>query len=189
MKAKILTSNHLTPGMTISVDNTVYRVESAVKVTVAKAAPFIKVKLKNLMTDESIEKNFNEGQVIDEVTLDEHYLEFLYIEGKDYLFLDIDTLNNVLVPKRVIGDKVNYLKEGIKLKAMFYAETIFSVELPQFLELMIMKTEESDKSNHMTNATKTAILETGAKIEVPLFIEMGDIVKVDTISNEYIQRI
>jgi elongation factor P len=183
------TSNQIAPGMTISLDNKVYRVESAVKVTVPKGTPFIKTKLKNLMTDETVEKNFKVGQAVIDVSLSERKLEFLYLEGKDYLFLDVGSLDQVVVPRDVIGDKVNYLKEGIEIKAMFYGNSVFSVELPQFLELMVVKTEESDSENPMANATKVALLETGARIDVPLFIESGDIIKVDTQLNEYIQRV
>lgn len=183
------TSNQIAPGMTISLDDKVYRVESAVKVTVPKGTPFIKTKLKNLMTDETVEKNFKVGQAVQDVSLSERKLEFLYLEGKDYLFLDAGSLDQVVVPRDVIGDKVNYLKEGIEIKAMFYGSSVFSVELPQFLELMVVKTEESDRENPMANATKVALLETGARIDVPLFIESGDIIKVDTQLNEYIQRV
>lgn len=183
------TSNQLAPGMTLSVEGKIYRVESCVKVTVAKGVPFIKTKLKNLLSDEMIERNFKLNQPVQDVTLSERRLEYLYLEGKDYLFLDVGNLEQVLVPSQVIGDKVNYLKEGIELKAMFYGESIFSVELPQFLELMVVKTEESESAVHVANATKIAILETGAKVDVPMFIESGDIIKVDTHTNEYIQRI
>ncbi len=183
------TSNQLAPGMTISLDGKIFRVESCVKVTVAKGNPFIKTKLKNLQTDETVERNFKLNLPIQDVALADRRIEFLYLEGKDYLFLDIGSLEQVLVPARVIGDKVNFLKEGIELKAMFYGDSIFSVELPQFLELMVVKTEESKSSVHVSNATKTAILETGAKIDVPLFIESGDIIKVDTHTNDYVQRV
>ncbi|NGX59811.1 MAG: Elongation factor P [Chlamydiae bacterium] len=190
MKSKApLTSNQMTPGIMISLDKKIYRVESAVKVTVAKGTPFIKTKLKDMMTDELIEKNFKEGQEIQEVSLDERQLEFLYLEGKEYLFLDIGKLENILVSKNIIGDKVNFIKEGIIVKAMFYGDTIFSLELPQFLELMIVKTETDEGVAQIANTTKAAFLETGAKIDVPLFIETGDIVKVDTASSEFIQRV
>lgn len=192
MSKAATTSNHAVPGMTISLDGKIYRVESAIKVTVAKGgSPFFKMKLKDLVSDEIVEKNFKEGQAIQEVHLEERQLEFLYLEGKDYLFLDVGNLEQVLVPKDVIGDKVNFLKEGIELKAMFYGHQIFSVELPQFLELMVVKTEGGTSSSAAAaaNATKTAILETGAKISVPLFVETGDIIKIDTSSNEYIQRV
>ena len=190
MKTKVpLTSNQMTPGIMISVDGKIYRVESAVRVTVAKGTPFIKTKLKDLMSDQIIEKNFKEGQTVQEVTLDERSMEFLYIEGKEYLFLDTGNLEKVQVPKSIIGDKVNYIKEAIEIKAMFYGDSIFSIELPQFLELMVVKTETDDKPQQVSGTTKVAFLETGAKIDVPLFIESGDIVKVDTVTNEFIQRV
>lgn len=182
-------SNQMTPGMTISVDGNIFRVESCVKVTVAKGNPFIKTRLKNLINDETVEKNFKLGQPITEVSLTERKLEYLYLEGKDYLFLDIGNLEQVLVPAQVIGDRVNYLKEGVDVKAMCYGASIFSVELPQFLELMIVKTETAEAISPLANATKVAVLETGAKIDVPLFVETGDIVKIDTHTNEYIQRV
>ena len=141
------------------------------------------------MTDEMIEKNFKLNQSVQDVALVERFLEYLYLEGKDYLFLDIGNLEQVLVPAEIISDKVNFLKEGIAIKAMFYGNSIFSIELPQFLELMVVKTEPSSGTVNVANATKTAILETGAKIEVPLFIESGDIIKVDTQTSEYIQRV
>ncbi|NDD58706.1 MAG: elongation factor P [Chlamydiae bacterium] len=183
------TSNQISPGMMLSIEGKIYRVESSVKVTVAKGQPFIKTKLKNLMSDEVIEKSFKLNQEVQEVSLLEKKLEFLYLEGKDYLFLDTGTLDQVIVPSEVIGEKVNYLKEGIEVKSMFYGDSIFSVELPQFLELMVVKTELLEAASHVSNADKMAILETGAKIEVPMFIESGDVVKVDTLSNEYIQRV
>ena len=189
MSKMATTSNQIMPGMTISLDGKIYRVDSAVKVTVAKGNPFVKTKLKDLMTDELVEKNFKEGQAIHEVQLEERKLEFLYLEGKDYLFLDIDNLEQVLIPRNVIADKVNYLKEGIAIKAMFYGNQVFSIELPQFLELMVAKIESSETAPSMSNATKVAVLETGARIDVPLFVEVGDIIKVDTTTSEFVQRV
>lgn len=183
------TSNQISPGMTLSLDGKIYRVEFSVKVTVAKGVPFIKTKLKNLMSDEVIEKNFKLDQSVDEVTLSERRLEYLYLEGKDYLFLDIDRLEEVLVSTDVVGEKVSYLKEGIQIKAMFYGETIFSIELPQFLELMVVKLEDIKSKVSVSNVSKIAILETGAKVEVPLFLETGDVIKVDTHIGEFVQRI
>ncbi len=187
----MVASNQLTPGMIVSISGKLFRVESVVKVTVAKGGqPFIKTKLRNLDGDKVVEKNFKVGQDVSEVTLEERKLEFLYLEGKSYLFLDIGNLEQVLISPEVIGEKVNFLKEGIELSATFYGTTVFSVELPQFLELMVAKTEAaSESSSAMTNATKKAVLETGAEIEVPRFIESGDVIKVDTRHKEYIQRV
>jgi elongation factor P len=186
----MITSNQITPGMTIKVDGKVYRVESSVKGAATKASAFIKVKLRSLMDDKTIEKNFKAGQEVEEVSLVEHSLEYLYPEGKEFLFLDIENLEQVVVSPQILDDKIHYLKEGVEVKALFYGDTIFSVELPQFLELMVTKVEQSEEEGvSITQTMKQAVLETGAKVKVPLFIEIGDVIKVDTTTNEYIQRV
>jgi elongation factor P len=183
------TSNQLTPGMTISISGKIYRVESCVKVTMPKGTPFIKTKLRDLMSEKVIEKNFKLAQALNEVFLVEHFLEYLYPEGRDYLFLDVNELEQVLVSPEILKDRISYLKEGTRLKSLFYGDSIFSVELPQFMELMVVKTESIEDKLTVSNSTKQAELETGAQIQVPLFVEVGDIVKVDTTQNEFIQRV
>jgi elongation factor P len=142
-----------------------------------------------LITDNVIEKSFKLDQEIKEVMLEERNLEFLYPEGKKYLFLDIDNLDNVAIPANVLGNKINFLKEGIQVKAKFYGNSVYSVELPMFLELMIVKTQNISEKVTVSNSTKKAVLETGAEIEVPLFVEPGDIIKIDARKYEYIQRV
>lgn len=181
------TSNQLNPGMTLSIGNKLYRVESAVKVSVPKGTPFIKSTLKDLSDNKTVEKNFKLNQPIKEVSLAERKLEFLYPEGTEFLFLDIVNLDQIRIPFSIVGDKVNFLKEGVELKAFFYGETVFSVELPQFLELMVSKTQQEVGKEGGTR--RVALLETGAQIEIPPFIEVGDIIKVDTKTEEYIQRV
>jgi len=180
------TSNQLVPGMTLSINGKLYRVESSLKVTIPKGTPFIKTKLKDLLTQEVIEKNFKINQPVKDVALVERKLEFLYPEGDGYLFLDITNLDQVMISTYVVGNAVLYLKEGVELKALFYGDSTFAVELPQFLELMVAKVNEP---NSDSSESKIAVLETGAKVEVPPFIEVGDIIKVDTKIGEYIQRV
>lgn len=179
----------LAPGITISLNNKLYRVESCVKVTVPKGPPFIKAKLRDLSTKAIIEKNFKPDQPIKDVSMVERKLEFLYLEGKSYLFLDVGNLEQVMIPSTIIGEKVTYLKEGVDLKASFFGDTVFSVELPQFLELMVAKVETLKGGKGDRAGVKVVTLETGAKIDAPPFIEVGDIIKVDTTTNEYIQRV
>lgn len=176
-------SNQISPGMTLLINDKLYRVESVVKVTVPKGTPFIKVKVRDVLTQSIVEKSFKLNQAVKDVSLIERRLEFLYLEGKDYLFLDINNLEQVLVPSAIVGDKVNFLKEGVDVIAALYGDTVFSIELPQFLELMVAETERGGET------TRIAVLETGAKIEVPPFIEIGDIIKVETKTKEYIQRV
>jgi elongation factor P len=175
--------------MTLSLNGKLYRVESCIKVTVPKGTPFIKTKLRDLTSQDLVEKNFKLNQPIKDVSLIERKLEYLYLEGKDYLFLDIGNLEQVLIPASIMGSTVTYLKEGVDLKASFYGDTVFAVEVPQFLELLVVKTEQLSEAKKEASGTKVAILETGAKIEVPPFIEAGDIIKVDTKTGEYIQRV
>lgn len=182
------TSNQLTPGMVISISGALYRVESCVRVTVPKGQPFIKSKLRDITSNKVIEKNFKLNQSINDVNLTERKVEFLYPEGKCFLFLDIGNLEHVSVPQDVVSKQAVYLKEGVELKAFFYGNTVFSVELPQFLELMVSKIEEPKKKSSSSNG-RMAVLETGAKVDVPPFIEIGDIIKVDTKTDEYIQRV
>ena len=184
----MIKSNLIVPGMIISIGKMIFRVESAVMVTVSRGVPFIKTKLKNLMSDELVEKNFKQDQEVEEVKLIERLIEYLYMEGKNHLFIDIEELENVQIDQTMIEDKVQFLKEGVQLKAMFYGDQIFSIELPQFLELMVIKSEDSSEGI-MSSTNKVALLETGARIEVPLFIESGDIIKVDTQAKEYVQRV
>lgn len=182
-------SNQLSAGMTIILDQKLFRVESCTKVTVPKGNPFMKAKLRNLKTDRCADKNFQLSQELNEVSLEERMVEFLYEEGKDFLFLDVENLVQVLASKDVVGNWKNFLKEGVSVKAAFYGDIIFSLEVPQFLELMVTHTESVDDSLPVSNATKQAVLETGASIEVPPFIEVGDVIKVDTSKNEFIQRV
>lgn len=172
------TTNQLAPGMILSLNEKLYRVESSLKVTVRKGAPFIKVKLKSLEDDEVIEKNFKLNQSIKDVALIERSLEFLYPEGDNFLALDIASLEQVLVPVNVVGNKINYLKEGIEFKAFFYGDAIFNIELPDYLELMVTRIDD-----------QIATLETGAKIAIPPYIQSGDFIRVQPRNDEFIQRV
>ena len=180
-------ANQTSPGMIIELDDVVYRVESSIKVSAPKGNPFIKTKLRDLKSEKVIEKNFKTNQLLEEVKPAEHILEYLYDEKKQSVFLDSDSLELIRISPEVLGDKIDYLKEGIQLKAKVFKSQIFSIELIQFLELMVVNTEEKETLG--SNANKLAVLETGAKIDVPLFIEVGDVVKVDTHAGEYIQRV
>lgn len=188
-KDKTIVATQIVPGMALKIDNKLFRVESCVKVSVPKGASFMKTKMENLSTRKKVEKNFKLNQSLEEVQFEQRKLEFLYMEKKDYLFLDIDSLDMILVPENVVGGRSEFLKEGVDVSGSFYEKKVFSVELPQFLEIMVVKIEEDADSNVGANVTKNAILETGAKVEVPPFIENGDIIKVDTKTREYIQRV
>lgn len=182
------TSNQIVPGMILSIQDKMYRVEFVVRVTVPKGTPFIKTKLKELDGGQVIEKNFKLNQAVNEVTLMERRLEFLYMEGQDYLFLDISTLDQVLVPSDVVGKQSHFLKEGTEVKASLYGASVFSIELPQFLELMVTKIE-GERAKGAEGMLRGVVLETGGRLDAPLFIESGDVIRVDTRTEKFVQRV
>ena len=138
------TANQISPGMTINLDGKIFRVESSVKVTVAKGTPFVKTKLRNLITDEVIEKNFKLDQV--DSGSDSGRTNFgVSLSGRERISISrCRHLGSDFRVSQILGDKVHFLKEGIQVKAMFYGETIFAIELPQFLEIMVVKTENAE---------------------------------------------
>lgn len=185
----MVSSSQITPGMMIFVEKKIYRVESCLVVKTKQGSSFVKTSLRDLSNDKIIEKNFNVNKEVKEVVLNERNLEFLYPEGKKYLFLDIDNLEKVFILANSLSGNINLLKEGVVIKVKFYADQVFDIELPMFLELMVVNTQSISTKLSVANSMKNAVLETGAKIKVPLFIEVGDIIKIDTQRNEYIQRV
>lgn len=183
------TSNHLSPGMILQIEGKLFKVEAAVKVTMQKGgSPYIKATLNELSAKgkaKSVEKSFKLNQTLKEVNLEDRVLEFLYLEGKDYLFLDIKNLDEVLIPSQIIGESSNYLKEGVEITASFYNGEPLTIHIPQFLEIMVAEIDEKPNQSGKVKAQ----LETGAVILVPSYIQSGDIIKIDTHTNEYMQRV
>jgi elongation factor P len=183
----MILASQLTAGTTILLSKKPYRVDSVVKMTLHKTNPIIKAKLEQLETHTFVEKNFRPTQELEDATLEEHKLQFLYVEDKGFVFLDMGTLDLRKVSQDALGSQTRYLKEGVDVKATCYGETILAIEIPQFLELMVSSVEV--KEDKKRGSLRTAVLETGARLEVPPFVEAGDVLKVDTSTDEYIQRV
>lgn len=169
----MMKSQQITPGMTLSLDGKLYRVESSLKVSPTKGAPFIKVQVQDLATDAWEERNFKVGQEVLVVSLEEKKIEFLYSEENGYLFLDTGTLDMILIPSSIVGEKTQYLKEGVELEAQMYGATVFAVLLPQFLELMVSKVQAPHDHEGVTQSMKTAVLENGGKGEGTFICRSG----------------
>jgi elongation factor P len=176
------TAKQISAGMTIALEGEIFSVEHHKAATNVKGIQLISVTLKNLLNGEILEKTFKSDQQIQEVAPVEKTLEFLYPEGDEYHFLEVGNLEIIKVPSSILGNKIQFLKEATPITAKFYGDQIISGELPQFLELMVVKTEGGDVAAG-SSAMKIAHLETGAKILVPMFIESGDVLKVDTQSD------
>ncbi len=176
-------------GMTIKFNDQLFTIVEFQHVKPGKGGAFVRTKLKNVITGRVLENTFRSGEKIDPVRLEDKSMQYLYIEGCDYVFMDQETYEQINVPADVVGDAKNYMKEGDAVTVQFYETTPLSVQVPFFLEFEIIKCEPGMKGDTVSNVTKAATLETGAVIQVPLFVEQGEWIRVDTRTGSYIERV
>jgi len=152
---------------------------------------FVRVNLKNLRTGRMIEQRFRAGEEIDAVRVEHQNWQFLYIDGEDYIFMNTETFDQQPIPRSMMGDAMRFLKEQdiVELLVDSETDTIIAVELPNFVELLVESAEPGVRGDTANNVTKPAILETGASINIPLFINPGDRIRVDTRSGQYVSRV
>ncbi|WP_100933943.1 elongation factor P [Candidatus Chlamydia corallus] len=182
-------SSQLSVGMFISTKDGLYKVTSVSKVAGPKGESFIKVALQGADSDVVVERNFKATQEVKEAQFETRTLEYLYLEDESYLFLDLGNYEKLYIPKEIMKDNFLFLKAGVTVSAMVYDNVVFSVELPHFLELMVSKTDFPGDSLSLSGGVKKALLETGIEVMVPPFVEIGDVIKIDTRTCEYIQRV
>lgn len=182
-------SNQLSVGMFISIKDGIYKVIALTKVSGSKGEAFIKASLQAAGSDLVVERNFKVGQEIKETQFESRTLEYLYLEDDKYLFLDLGNYEKVYVSKEIMKNNFLFLKAGVTLSAFMHEDVVFAIELPSFLELMVSKTDFPGDALSLNGGTKKAQLETGIEVSVPSFIEIGDVIKIDTRTCEYIQRV
>lgn len=154
-----------------------------------KGGAVMRTKIKNLRTSAIVEKTFRPEEKVKEVEAVKKKKSFLYEDGKNCFFMDLNTYEQISIPKEKIQDKIKFLKENTEVDAVFINEEFIEIELPVNVELKVISTVPGVKGDSVSNITKPATLETGLEISVPLFIKEGDIVKVDTRTSEYIERV
>ena len=176
-------------GFTFQENDELYSIIEFLHVKPGKGGAFVRTKLRNIRTKAVIERTFRAGEKVEEVRLERRPYEFLYRDGDFYVFMSSETFDQIQLDKELLGDSTRFLSENISVEILFHGETVIEVELPTFVALEITHTEPGFKGNTAQNITKPATLSTGAKINVPLFIEIGTVVKVDTRTGEYIERI
>jgi len=150
---------------------------------------FVRVRLKNLRSGRILEQRFRAGEEIDEVRVEHQNWQFLYVDGDDYIFMNTETFDQQPVPKEMLGDAVKFLKEQDIVELLVDGENIVSVEIPNFLELKVESAEPGVRGDTANNVTKPATLETGAVINVPLFVNPGDRIRLDTRTGQYVERV
>ncbi len=154
-----------------------------------KGAAFVKTRLKNLLTGNVLDVNFRSGDKLELAETEEREMQFLYGEGDTFCFMDIETFEQVYVPRDVLGNKAYYLKDDMVVKVLKFKGEVVDVEPPKFVELRVVETEPGVKGDTVSGGSKPAKLETGLVVNVPLFINEGDILKIDTRTGEYVERV
>ena len=175
-------------GVTFEMDGKVMQVVEFQHVKPGKGAAFVRTKMKNIITGGVTETSFNPTAKFEQAFVERKDMEYSYNDGDLYYFMDMETFDMLPISKDLLGDPFRFVKENMSCKVMSYKGSVFGVEPPNFVDLEVTKTDPGFKGDTATNVTKPAIVETGAEIKVPLFINPGDKIKIDTRTGEYLER-
>ena len=184
----MITAGDFRNGLTFDMDGQVMQVIEFQHVKPGKGAAFVRTKLKNVISCAVTETTFNPTAKFQEAYVERKDMEYLYEDGGLYYFMDPETYEQLPIAGSVMNDSFKFVKENMVCKVLSYKGNVFGVEAPNFVELQVTKTDPGFKGNTATNATKPATLETGAEIKVPLFIDEGEMIKIDTRTGEYLSR-
>ncbi len=182
------TTNDLKNGMTLNLDGQLWGVVDFQHVKPGKGGAFVRTKLKNVLTGKVVDRTFNAGVKVDVANVDRREMQYLYREGDDYVFMDVQDYEQPRIPAATVGDAANYLLEEQTATVAFNDGVPLYVDLPASVELTVSQTDPGMQGDRSTGGTKPATLETGAQVQVPLFITTGEKVKVDTRTGDYIGR-
>ncbi len=176
-------------GITIEVDGNIYQIIEFQHVKPGKGAAFVRTKLKNVINGGVVEKTFRPTEKYPQARIDRKDMQYLYADGDLFYFMDTDTYDQIALSSEAVGDALKFVRENEMCKICSHNGNVFSVEPPLFVELEITDTEPGFKGDTATGASKPAVVETGATVYVPLFVNQGDKVKIDTRTGEYLSRV
>lgn len=184
----MISASEFRNGSLFIMDGVVYQVVEFQHVKPGKGSAFVRTKYRNAKTGGTVEHSFSPNDKFEEARLERRDMQYLYADGDLYYFMDVDTYDQVPIGADAIGENIEFLKENTVCKIVTHNGSVFSVELPIFVVLEVTHTEPGVKGDTANNATKAATVETGAEIKVPLFVNEGDLVKIDTRTGEYMER-
>ena len=177
-------------GMVLEIDGDLWTITYFQHVKPGKGGAFVRTKLKNVLTGAVVDKTYRSGEKVTDVRLERRPVNYSYTDGQLYFFMDAETFEMIPLDAEVIGeDQLKYLKENMECEGLVHDDQVISVELPQFVELKVEKTDPGIRGDTAQGGTKPATLETGAVVQVPLFIEEGDVLKVDRTEDKYLTRV
>ena len=183
-----VTTNDLRNGMTLDLPEGLFSVVEFQHVKPGKGGAFVRTKLKNVRTGAVLERTFRADERVEQAIVDKREMQYLYRDGEDYVFMDVTTYDQMNVSAAALGDAARFLKEGDNAVLQMYRDEIVGVDLPAAVELTVTETEPGIQGDRVSGARKPATLETGLVVQVPLFVNPGERIKVDTRSGEYITR-
>ncbi|MEV4312212.1 elongation factor P [Actinocrispum sp. NPDC049592] len=183
------TTNDLKNGLVLNLEGQLWTVVSFQHVKPGKGPAFVRTTLKHVLSGKVVDKTFNAGTKVETATVDRRSMTYLYADGTDFVFMDGETFDQISVSRDVVGDGANYLLENTEVVVATHEGVPLYVELPTSLELVIQHTDPGLQGDRSTGGTKPAVLETGAEIQVPLFLSTGEKVKVDTRDGRYLGRV
>ncbi len=175
-------------GLKVELDGKPFTIIEFLHVKPGKGGAFVRTKLKNMITGQVLEKTFRSGEKLAQPNIQEKEMQYLYQDKGEFCFMDTETFDQIFLTSEQLKDNRLFLKENINVKVLIYNDRIMDIELPNFVDLEIVQTEPGVKGNTVTGGTKPATLESGGIIQVPLFLNIGDIVRIDTRSKEYLER-
>ena len=184
----MISSNDFRTGVTIELDGSVWRVVEFLHVKPGKGSAFVRTKLKNVQTGNTVDKTFRAGETVPQANLEKRTMQHTYKDGEELVFMDMQTYEETRMNIESLGDRTNFLKEEMEVNVIFWDDKVLEVELPTSVILEITDTDPGVKGDTATGGTKPAILETGAQVMVPLFISIGEKIKVDTRDGSYLGR-
>ena len=176
-------------GVTIEFEGNIYQIIEFQHVKPGKGAAFVRTKLKNIKSGGVVEKTFRPTEKCPQARIDRKDMQYLYADGDLFYFMDVETYDQIALDSASIGDALKFVKENEMVKMCSHNGSVFAVEPPLFVELEITETEPGFKGDTATGATKPATVETGATVAVPLFVNQGDVIKIDTRTGEYLSRV
>ncbi len=185
----MISTNDFRTGVTIELDGQPWVVVDFQHVKPGKGSAFVRTKIKNVITGAVLEKTFNAGERVPRARIERREAQYLYSVGEDYTFMDVTTYDQTTISSETIGDGTLYLKENMNVHIMTFEGRVIGVEIPTFVELEVAQTDPGFRGDTATGGTKPATLETGAVVKVPLFVNVGDVLKIDTRTGEYIERV
>ena len=175
-------------GVTIEIDGQVWVIVDFQHVKPGKGAAFVRTKIKNVVTGNALERTFNPTEKFPKAMVERKEMQYLYSDGDLYYFMDLDTYEQIPIGADKLDDNFKFVKDNTVCKVLSYKGSVFGVEPPTFVELVVTKTDPGFRGDTATNVTKPAILETGAEVKVPLFIDEGTKIRIDTRTGEYMER-